>query len=75
MTATQSGPVSASALSSGTLGARPPVAKTFRGSDPDTVAAATISSDTRPSARHERGSTGTEHLSVRVSRSLRSVTT
>ena len=46
MTATQSGPVSASALSSGTLGARPPVAKTFRGSDPDTVAAATISSET-----------------------------
>jgi magnesium transporter len=46
MTATRSGPVSASALSSGTLGARPPVAKTFHGSDPNTVAAATISSQT-----------------------------
>jgi magnesium transporter len=46
MTATQAEPASASALSSGTLGARPPVAKTFRGSDPDTVAAATISSET-----------------------------
>jgi magnesium transporter len=46
MTATQTGPASANDLSGGVLGGRPLVARTFGGGDPDTVAAATISSQT-----------------------------
>src|SRR5580692_11516775 len=46
MTTTQSGPASAEGVSSGVLGGRPLIARTFRGSDPDTVAAAAICSVT-----------------------------
>ena len=42
MTATQSGPVSADSISSGVLGGRPLMARTFHGGDPATAAVGTI---------------------------------
>jgi magnesium transporter len=46
MTTMQSGPASSDGVSGGVLGARPLIARTFHGGDPDTVAAAAICSAT-----------------------------